>query len=174
MLAGTACLLVFRYTIKAYEIDKSFNLTPIFVFYPCLGYYNVKFKRRRINHYYWFNYINLRRNEYRHFISINEGERKYPEKVSCRIRSDKWNPFHYMACFILRLWRFATIGSSSNNFLGNYWNLELFYSSTQLYGRKRITLKDRADPDKVGLYQLFKKPGFVDIRYRVKSRRLIR
>ncbi len=22
------------------------------------------------------------------------------------------------------------------------------------------TLKDRADPDKVGLYQLFKKPGF--------------
>jgi len=26
------------------------------------------------------------------------------------------------------------------------------------------TSKDRADPDKVGLYQLFKKPGFVDIR----------
>jgi len=27
-----------------------------------------------------------------------------------------------------------------------------------------LTSKDRADPDKVGLYQLFKKPGFVDIR----------
>ena len=37
-----------------------------------------------------------------------------------------------------------------------------------------ITLKDRADPDKVGLYQLFKKPGFQDTRYRVKNRCLVR
>ena len=37
-----------------------------------------------------------------------------------------------------------------------------------------LTLKDRADPDKVGLYQLFKKPGFRATRYRVKNRGLVR
>jgi hypothetical protein len=46
------------------------------------------------------------------------------------------------------------------------------YVASSIYILK--TLKDRADPDKVGLYQLFKKPGFVDIRYRVKRRRLVR
>ena len=32
-----------------------------------------------------------------------------------------------------------------------------------------ITLKDRADPDKVGLYQLFKKPGVRGARYKGKD-----
>ena len=33
----------------------------------------------------------------------------------------------------------------------------------------RITSKDRADPAKVGLYQLFKKPGFNAIRVKIGS-----
>ena len=58
---------------------------------------------------YWFSYDNLRCNEYWDFIFIDEGEEKHPEKFNCYIRSYKWNPPHYMACFIIGLWRFTAI-----------------------------------------------------------------